>query len=46
MESRGDFDATVQNPETKAHIKPIRGIAETDFRLYEVADSLELSPNE
>jgi hypothetical protein len=44
--SREDFDAMVKNPEAKAHIKPIMGIAETDFHLHEVADSLELSPNE
>jgi hypothetical protein len=34
----------VKNPEAKAHMKPIMGIAETDFHLYEVADSFELSP--
>ena len=41
--SREDFDAMVKNPEVKAHMKPIMLIAETDFHLYEVADSFELS---
>jgi heme-degrading monooxygenase HmoA len=44
--SRDDFEAMVKNPEAKAHMKPIMEIAETDFHLYEVADSFELSPNE
>jgi hypothetical protein len=42
--SREDFDAMVKNPEAKAHMKPIMGIAEIDFHLYGVADSFELSP--
>jgi hypothetical protein len=33
--SREDFDAMVKNPEAKAHMKPVMGIVETDFHLYE-----------
>jgi hypothetical protein len=41
--SREDFEAMVKNPEAKAHMKPIMEKAETDFHLYEVADSFDLS---
>jgi quinol monooxygenase YgiN len=39
--SREDFEAMRKNPEAQAHMKPLMEMANPDFHLYEVIDTLE-----
>ena len=40
--SRQDFEAMLKNPEARAHMKPIMGIAKFDAHLYEVVESISV----